>query len=377
MGYSLSVIIPMYNREQTIGKALESVLRQSLKNIEVIVVDDGSTDESVDVVRKYQKKQSNLCLFFSEHKGPGAARNIGIQHAHGEYIAFLDSDDWVPEMAYQAMYQVAVDRNADVIIGKYLRKINGGKWIPAPATQILLTDFGKCNCAGKYKIPIKNPSCWNKLIRRNFILDHNVEFPEAMMAEDLFFSITLFDFATQVYMIDEVVYMYESDTRVQNSIISKPDPKSISDGIEILKRLGMRFHEQGMIDEQALNLEESFRFILSRFWDLPDSPKKNALFENIKEYLYMYKDMKEYRLIIESLFHMELETLLLLPFPTYARQILLISSPQKTVSNNTRAPTTVGNPKEAVLKMYQQGEIGFRFIIKYFAAWLKYKIKGK
>ena len=99
---SISVVIPMFNISEYISQCLESVLAQNIDSFEVIAVDDGSTDDTLEIAKKYQKKYSNLKVLHQDNKGAGAARNLGISEAKGKYIAFMDGDDLYPDGKIQS-----------------------------------------------------------------------------------------------------------------------------------------------------------------------------------------------------------------------------------------------------------------------------------
>ncbi len=110
-----SVIIPMYNIEDYIGETLESVFRQTQKEIEIIVVDDGSTDGSLEIVKNYQKEHNNLIIVCQENKKLGAARNAGMDIAKGECIYFLDSDDLIEKNTLEVLYDKVKNNNLDFV----------------------------------------------------------------------------------------------------------------------------------------------------------------------------------------------------------------------------------------------------------------------
>ena len=100
----LSIIIPVYNVEQYLEKCINSLINQTLKELEFIFVNDGTPDNSVDIIKKYQKIDKRIKLLEKTNGGQASARNLGLKHAKGEYIAFLDSDDYVSENMYQTLY---------------------------------------------------------------------------------------------------------------------------------------------------------------------------------------------------------------------------------------------------------------------------------
>ena len=112
----VSVIVPVYNVEKYIDKCLESLVNQTLKDIEIIIVNDGSTDNSIKIVEEYKEKYKNKIIYLEkENGGLSDARNYGIQYAKGEYIAFLDSDDYVDRKMYEKLYNKAIENNSDIV----------------------------------------------------------------------------------------------------------------------------------------------------------------------------------------------------------------------------------------------------------------------
>ncbi len=376
MEYKVSVIMPVYNREASMATAIESVLRQTLQEIELILVDDGSTDGSIEVAKDYARKHPNVKVFQQKNAGPGIARNTGLDHATGEYVIFLDSDDWVPEHAYKALYEKAKETDADIVVGQLLRRIDGGNWFVPPQIKATFDRMAGINCAGNYELPIYNPACWNRLCRRSMLEENHIRFGNGRIGEDMLFNVMIFQAARSVYTIDDIVYMYESDYSKEASQITNIDAGIVASGFEVLKSYVLLFDKMGRVDWEDANLTGLFNFILQRFWKLPDGEGKNTVFENIKSYLTHYKGRLEYKITIEHLMGMDLDILLTLPYATYKRQKEFLQEAggaQKRTSGSVYA----GDPKSTVLKMYQNGEIGFRYILQYFKAWLRFKLKGK
>ena len=128
----VSVIIPVYNREKYIGECLDSVLRQSLVEKEIICIDDGSTDNTLNIIHSYVNKNNNLILLQQQHQGAAAARNYGIDEAKGEYIAFMDSDDWYPtDDVLDCLYEHAKASGLQLVGGGLARisAIKGGSQV--------------------------------------------------------------------------------------------------------------------------------------------------------------------------------------------------------------------------------------------------------
>ena len=118
----ISVVIPIYNAEEYLEECLESVVGQTLRDIEIICINDGSTDNSAKICEKYAKKDKRIIFVSTENKGPGAARNTGLGFAKGEFIGFVDSDDWIDLDFYEKLYTAAVETDADIATGGIVRK---------------------------------------------------------------------------------------------------------------------------------------------------------------------------------------------------------------------------------------------------------------
>ena len=112
---AVSIIVPVYNAEKYLVKCLDSIINQTLKNIEIILIDDGSTDDSSEICKKYATKDSRIIYYRKDNEGLAAARQDGIDRASGEYIGFVDSDDWVEINMYERMYSEATNENADIV----------------------------------------------------------------------------------------------------------------------------------------------------------------------------------------------------------------------------------------------------------------------
>ncbi len=112
---SVSIIVPVYNAEKYLIKCLDSIINQTLKNIEIIIIDDGSTDGSSDICKKYAAKDIRIAYYKKENEGLAAARQDGIERASGEYVGFVDSDDWLELNMYERMYSEAIKENADIV----------------------------------------------------------------------------------------------------------------------------------------------------------------------------------------------------------------------------------------------------------------------
>ena len=207
----VSVIIPIYNACRYIRPTLDSVISQTLTDIEIICVDDGSTDTSLDMVKIYQKMDNRIRIITKTNGGPALARNNGLARARGEYLAFLDADDFYEIDMLEKMYTRAKVDDLDIVIGKY--DIYNNK--KARFQQTVESDFGSIYDGGVVVSKNEYPDCilqsttgaaWNKLFKRSFIEAHGITFlPDVTVFEDVYFTVAALAFAEKVAKIEDVV----------------------------------------------------------------------------------------------------------------------------------------------------------------------------
>lgn len=196
----ISVIVPVYNVENYIEKCLETLVNQTLKDIEIILVNDGSKDRSIDIINRFIKQYPDKIVYLEkENGGLSDARNFGIPHAKGEYIAFLDSDDYVEKDMYENMYELAKKENSDMVECDFywqypnkLKKDEGTIY------------HGKNEMIEKVRVV-----AWNKLIKRE-ILEENpeVRFPKGLRYEDVEFTYKLVPYIEKVSFLKKPCVHY-------------------------------------------------------------------------------------------------------------------------------------------------------------------------
>lgn len=197
----LSVIVPVYNTSKYLKKCLDSILNQTFQDIELILVDDGSTDNSYSILEEYKKKYpKKIVLLQKENGGQGSARNLGLKHAKGDYITFVDSDDTIDKNMYDEMYNLAIKRKYDIVVcglQDYYEQNN--------STQEI-----SLNLKEEVSIPealLKSvPSVVNKIYHRS--LFKNMLFNETIWYEDFPYSMELIVNAKKIGYIDKPFYQY-------------------------------------------------------------------------------------------------------------------------------------------------------------------------
>lgn len=195
----ISVIVPVYNVEKYIDKCLDNLVNQTLKDIEIIVVNDGSPDNSQDIINAYQKKYPRMIKsFIKPNGGLSDARNYGIKKAQGEYIAFLDSDDYIEIDAYEKMYKKAKEKDFDIVVCN-LYYVYNDKKIKA-FSNVKKDIYDKKNIK-KAMIDIY-PVAWNKLYKRE-LFKHKVFFKKGVWFEDVEFFYRIIPYIKSIGVVSE------------------------------------------------------------------------------------------------------------------------------------------------------------------------------
>lgn len=211
----ISIIVPVYNVENYLERCLQSLINQTYKNIEIVCVNDGSTDNSLNILNKFQKKDSRIKIISQENQGLSEARNVGIKNSSGKYIGFVDSDDWVDLDYYEKLYNALIDSKSDFACAN-TKFFDNGKisYIKFQQNQIF-SEFDK-------KIDnYKNGSVCDKLYKKSLFLDNDIKFIKGYFYEDNIVLLQLTYYSKKIVTINTVSYYYfknnNSITRGKNS----------------------------------------------------------------------------------------------------------------------------------------------------------------
>ena len=207
----VTVVIPIYNALEYLRIMLDSIVSQTLRDIEIICIDDGSTDRSIDVLKEYRDRDSRIRLVTETNAGPSIARNNGIKRARGEYISFFDADDFCEPTFLEKLYEAAVRDNLDIVISKYdIYNEKRSKFEPAIDDEgAWIYEEGKVTSKSEYPDVILDStigSAWNKLFKTSYIRDAGLLFPsDVRVYEDVYFVATAMSLAERVGKIFEVL----------------------------------------------------------------------------------------------------------------------------------------------------------------------------
>ena len=209
----ISIIIPIFNTEKYLSKTINSILSQSYKNIEVILVDDGSDDNSLSICKEYAKKDNRIVVIHNENSGVSKTRNIGLEQAKGDFISFVDSDDYIEKNMIEELYNLHLKTNSDITMCSIIRENQNGK------------EFEKIIYPNKtisQKKIIENTIndnirdyLWNKLYKKD--LFDEIEFPKGKIYEDVLTLYRLYSKANHLTSTDDVLYHYVNR---ENSIVN-------------------------------------------------------------------------------------------------------------------------------------------------------------
>lgn len=220
----VSIIVPVYNVERYLPRCLDSILNQTMKDIEILCINDGSTDVSLEILKNYQKKDNRIRIMNLKSKGVSSARNTGINMARGEYLSFIDSDDWVDSDFIEKLYETAVKNNADISAGGIIRCRKHYR-IPilAYAREEVTANYNK-----KLEWADIPTHCyvWNKLYKKEIFDKTNIRFEEGRIYEDVLFSPVILYYSKIFATVPDTNYYY---FRHKNTIVKTHSQKSKQD----------------------------------------------------------------------------------------------------------------------------------------------------
>ena len=206
----ISVIIPVYNTEKFLERCLNSVLNQTLRDIEIIVVNDGSRDNSLEIIKKFKENDNRIVLLDEQNGGSSFARNKGLEGSKGKYFYFIDSDDYLEENTmFEELYNKCEKDNLDIVVFDYYNDFGNRKEYIKNieiSDNILINkeEYIKDLINGKWGISI-----WGKLIKKELFKDKKIIFPENIfMGEDLLTSLKLVFFSKKIEKLNKAFYNY-------------------------------------------------------------------------------------------------------------------------------------------------------------------------
>lgn len=248
----VSVIIPVYNTERHLPECLEAVLNQTLKDIEIIIVDDGSTDNSLAIAREYAKNDNRIQVLEQENCNAGAARNLGLAHSTGEYLSFLDSDDFFDPRMLEKAYEACISQEADVAVFRtrhYIEDEGIYRDTPWTVKSQLLPDtpifkFDEIKENAFFAIL---GYTWDKLFKRSLIESNDILFQSQPVFNDAYFTYSALMVASRIVFLDEVLVTQRK--RTSKDSISDRRSSYWTCSYTLLKGLKERIDSHGLFDQ--------------------------------------------------------------------------------------------------------------------------------
>lgn len=284
----LSVIIPVYNVQKYLSQCLDSLISQTLSDIEILCIDDASSDCSAEIVETYQVRDPRIRLYRQAHQGVSAARNLGLRQARGTYVAFVDSDDWVDPDLYQKMVSIAEEKRCDMVVcGTEVHPER-----PENCDPDALTDLRTClavtemdwQASGAVELMWKLagspgvwPFIWNKVIRRACILGNGVFFsPGLKLGEDGVFLQVLFPYLYRVSFMEGPVYHYRYLRRNSAMVrLFQQEDERFGLHLDVMRVLLREYTDRGLLPAHgSWLLKWMIRFLYFGFISLPARSRK-------------------------------------------------------------------------------------------------------
>ena len=277
----VSIIVPIYNVEKYIDKCIQSLLNQTLEEIEIILVNDGSTDKSKKRCEYYKNKYPKKIKYYEkENGGLSSARNEGLKHITGKYIAFLDSDDYVENVMYEKLYNKAVKDNADIVECNFIWEYsNGGK------EDILKHYKNKKDIIKRARVV-----AWNKLIKADLINKYKINFPNGLIYEDIEFLYKLIPYINKISYIDECYVHY---VQREDSLSNKQTDK-VEDIFKILNNIIIYYKQSGFFQQYKKQIRYMYTRILlgsslKRVLKIEDKQLKHKLIKKTISNVILFK----------------------------------------------------------------------------------------
>lgn len=244
-----SIIIPVYNVEEYLHDCLNSILKQSFKDYEIICINDGSTDKSLEILNEYQKVIPGFIIINQENQGPSSARNKGILEAKGKYILFVDSDDWIADNSLHVIYNAVGDDDMVCFAGI--------KFVNETSKEIAFSTYVEETLPGwvyynKYALERNNihfDCAVSRIYRREFILKHDLFFREGFLHEDSLFTPIACYYANEIKIIPNFLYFYRNR---EGSITRSRNKNRMLDRIRVANALADFFVPLNDIDKKII-----------------------------------------------------------------------------------------------------------------------------
>lgn len=281
----ISIVIPVYNTQEYIGQCLDSLLSQTYKNLEIICVNDGSKDNSLKILEHYKELDNRIVVLNQENQGQSSARNRGVETSTGDWITFVDSDDWVGAECYEEFFKAVNQKDFDIFM------FNGTSFTKDEnkPDDLGLKDFffadnwskksGELCTFKDCKSPFEgNLSVYNKIYKKEFVLQNNLKYVENFIFEDELYWIEAFCNAQSIYLCDKIFYFY----RQQGNSTMHTLSRNVFNIFPMFDRIKQTLINSGYYNmAKYAFLQHKFRQFAFFFFIIPEE-LRDEFFENAK-----------------------------------------------------------------------------------------------
>lgn len=319
----VSVIVPIYNAEKVLPRCIDSILNQSYPNLELILINDGSIDGSIDIIRKYEKLDNRVKVINNKNNGVSETRNIGVIQASGKYIQFVDSDDFIELDMVEKTVKLIENNDADIVMTGLFLDIEKNKKISTSiqtfedSISISKEDIAKNVLDRLNGTYINSPV--NKLYKKSIIIDNNIVMNKKIdLGEDLIFNLNYLKYCNKVVFSKESYYHY--CMKVEDNLTFKYRNNKM-ELMEFLFKECKEYLKWGNLDENEIRKLNAI-FIKWMYSCYIDLNNKNCNLTFIDKYKYIKKSIKKYEYVIEDT--KELSSMLKILKLTFISPIIVI-----------------------------------------------------
>ena len=269
----VSVLVPIYNVEEFLPECLDSLVRQTLKEVEIICINDGSTDKSPEIIKKYMAKDKRVKIIDKKNSGYGDSMNRGLKKATGEYVGIVESDDFIELDAFEKMYNIAKKHNVEVVKSNFYEYLTEKHKDIGKSDMFLPQDTGKVIDPREHRhVFYEQPSIWSAIYRNDFLKENDVEFLPSPGAsyQDAGFNFKVWASARRAYFIDDAFLHYRQDNP-NSSVKSDGKIYAVKDEYDEVEKY---LKERGLMDEYGHTLT-AMRFS-SYIWNMKRLTSKAA-----------------------------------------------------------------------------------------------------
>ena len=290
-----SVIIPVYNVEKYINRCVKSILSQRYNNLEIILIDNGSTDRSGSICDIYANEYANIFVYHIENHGVGSARNFGLSKARGEFIYFVDSDDYLVGNLF-AEFEDKLTPDLDLLVFSYYNSFEQ-EMIEKNRTKKILPyngSYDKYDFSKIFKDLFLSDmlyTVWNKIYRREFLLENNFSFEQYELGEDVRFNLDVYREVNKIYLSQDSYYVYVTGRK--GSAMSSYNPKRLQYQLQELKLVDSLLKDWN-IDSSNLDNTVKSRILMSNIHNI--SKQKLPVIKKVKlvKEICKSKDMADF-----------------------------------------------------------------------------------